>query len=258
MSEGIASMFSLGGKVAIVAGASRGIGEEIARTYSAAGARTVICSRSRERIDEAANRIRERGGEVLAVAANISAREDRQRLVEAAMDWAGRIDILVNNAATNTSYGPLDRITESAWDKAFETNLKGPLFLSQLVFNAWMKEHGGVILNISSVGGFKCTRGISAYNITKAAVMHLTRCMAAEWGRYGIRVNSLAPGLIRTEFSRVLWDGPEGAKAVESHPISRIGEVEDLAGAALLLASGAASFMTGHTLVVDGGQLLRS
>ncbi|WP_291300509.1 SDR family oxidoreductase [Desulfosporosinus sp. BICA1-9] len=182
--------------------------------------------------------------------------EDRKKLVEATMDWAGQIDILVNNAGGNPGYGPLADLTEQAWDKVIEVNLKSALFLSQLVYQAWMKTHGGVIINVASVGGFIASTGVNAYNVSKAGLIHLTRSLAREWGADGIRVNALAPGLIRTKFSQVLWEGTKGSEMVESHPIPRVGEVEDIDGAALLLASSASSFMTGHTLVVDGGQLL--
>lgn len=252
------STFSLDHKVALITGASRGIGEEIAGTCSKAGARVVICSRKQGALQEAADRIRKSGGEVLAVAANVSVAEDRERLVREAMDWAGRIDILVNNAGTNPAYGPLADVSEEAWDRALEINLKAPLFLAQLVYRAWMKDHGGVILNVSSVGGYVCTIGINTYNVSKAALIHLTRCLASEWGHNGIRVNGLAPGLIKTDFSRALWDSPLTAGMIEAHPIPRIGQVDDVAGAALLLVSDASSFITGHTLVVDGGQLLCS
>jgi len=249
-------IFSLNGKVALITGASRGIGEEIASVYSKAKARVVICSRKQEAIDEVAERIKRNGGEVLGLVANVSIAEDREKLVKVAMDWAGKIDILVNNAGANPSYGPLADLSESAWDKVFEVNLKAMFFLSQMVYHAWMKDHGGVILNISSAGGYQTFNGINAYNVAKAASIHLTRCLASEWGHNGVRVNALAPGVIKTQFSRALWEGPFGAEAVKRQPIPRIGEVNDIAGAALLLASDASSFITGHILIIDGGQML--
>ena len=256
MDKDIFPPFSLNGKVALITGASRGIGEGIARTYSRAGARLVICSRKEKNIHETATKIQKNGGDVLGVMANVSIAEDREKLVRNAMDWAGRIDILVNNAGANPTFEPLGELSESAWNKVFDVNLKAMFFLSQLVYHAWMKDHGGVILNVSSVGGLQPLVGINAYNVAKAASMHLTKCLASEWGHNGIRVNALAPGIIKTQFSRALWDGPIGARVVERHPIPRIGEVDDIAGAALLLASDASSFITGHTLIIDGGQLL--
>lgn len=260
MAKSIHSLFSLEGKVALITGASRGIGEEIASVYSMAGAKVVLCSRKPEGVKEAVERIKspylKNEQKVLGIVANVLVPEDRKRLVEATMDWAGRIDILVNNAGANPGQGPFADLAEQSWDKVFEVNLKSSLILSQLVYHAWMKKHGGTIINLASVGGFLSTSGINAYNVSKAGLIHLTRCMAREWGQDGVRVNAIAPGLIKTKFSQVLWDGPEGNRMVERHPISRIGEVEDIDGAALLLASSASSFMTGHTLVVDGGQLL--
>lgn len=256
MAKSIESLFSLKGKVALITGASRGIGEEIAAVYAMAGAKVVICSRKPEGLKEAAERIRSNGRNVLGIAANVLVPEDRKKIVEETMNWAGRIDILVNNAGANPSHGPLADLTDTAWDKVMDVNLKATLFLSQLAYHAWMRNHSGVIINIASVGGFLVSQGINAYNVSKAGLIHLTRSLAREWGHDGIRVNAIAPGLIRTKFSQVIWDSPEGLGMVENHPIPRVGEVEDIDGAALLLASPASSFMTGHTLVIDGGQLL--
>jgi NAD(P)-dependent dehydrogenase (short-subunit alcohol dehydrogenase family) len=243
--------------VALVTGASRGIGEEIARTYALAGAKVVACSRKKESIEKAAQKIQAEGGKVLAVTANVSIDADRERLVKTAIDWAGKIDILVNNVGANPSFGPLADLPESSWDKVFDVNLKATFFLSQRVYHAWMKDHGGAIVNVSSVGGYETTPGINAYNVAKAALLHLTRCLAKEWGENRIRVNALAPGLIKTQFSRALWDGPQAEEKARSYPLSRLGEAGDLAGAALLLAGDASSFITGHILTVDGGALVK-
>ncbi|MBW1710218.1 MAG: SDR family oxidoreductase [Deltaproteobacteria bacterium] len=257
MSQDINSMFSLEGKTALVAGASRGIGEEIARIFSLAGAKLVVSSRRPEGIQESAERIKSAtGGEVLAVASNISSADDRKKLVDETLKWAGRIDILVNNAGTNPAWGPLEDVAESAWDKIFEVNLKGPFLLSQLVFHGWMKDHGGSILNTASVGGFSTSTGTNVYNVTKAALIHLTKAMASEWGKNGIRVNALAPGLIKTKLSQALWDRPGSDEAAASWPVSRLGIVEDLAGISLLLVSEAGSFITGQTHIVDGGSIV--
>jgi NAD(P)-dependent dehydrogenase (short-subunit alcohol dehydrogenase family) len=258
MGKDIASLFSLQGKTALIAGASRGIGEEIARVYGLAGARMVLSSRKLENVKEAEDRIKkETGAEILAVASNISSSADREALVKTAMDWAGRIDILVNNAGTNPASGPLADVEESAWDKIFDVNLKGPFILSRLVYQAWMKDHGGVILNTASAGGYSSSPGINAYNITKAALIHLTKCLAAEWGKNGIRVNALAPGVIKTRLSRMLWDNPQAEERFKNSPVGRMGVVEDIGGTALLLVSDASSFITGQTVVLDGGQLVR-
>jgi NAD(P)-dependent dehydrogenase (short-subunit alcohol dehydrogenase family) len=257
MQKEISSQFSLEGKVAIITGASRGIGFGIASLYSKAGAKVVICSRNQAGIEEAASKIREGGGDVLSLAVNVSSEEERKKLVNAAMDWAGHIDILVNNAGTNPAFGPLAELSRSAWEKIFEVNLNAPFYISQLVYHAWMKDHGGVIINVASVGGFQTALGTNAYNVTKAALIHLTKCLASEWGHNGIRVNALAPGLIKTRLSKALWDNPVAEKVIETHPIPRFGTPEDIAGGALFLASDSSSFITGHILVIDGGQLVK-
>jgi dehydrogenase/reductase SDR family member 4 len=251
------SKFLLKGKIALITGASRGIGAEIAATYSNAGARIVICGRNKKRIEEAAEKIRDAGGDVLTVVANVSASEDRERLVKAAVDWGGRVDILVNNAATNSNFGPAIDLTESVWNKVIDVNLKAPFNLSQLVYHAGMKDNGGVVINISSVGGFEVVPGSLLYNVSKAALNHLTRCLACEWGHNGIRVNAIAPGLIKTQFSKYLWENLISEQIIKKNPIPRIGEPADIAAAALFLATDASSFVTGHILIVDGGELIR-
>jgi len=249
-------MFGIEGKVAIITGASRGIGEEIAKVFSKAGARLVICSRKQTAVESVALAIREEGGEVLAVEANVSTDEDRTRLIRTAMEWGGRIDILVNNAGANPKFGGLANLAEAELDKVLGVNLKATLFLSQLAYNNWMNANGGVILNVSSIGGFESHKGINGYNVVKAALNHLTRCLASEWGHDGVRVNALAPGLIKTQFSQALWESPSFMKMIETNPIPRLGEVGDLAGAALFLVSDASAFITGHILVADGGALI--
>lgn len=258
MANSIYDLFSLKGKVALVAGASRGIGECMARTFAQAGARVVLASRRQEGVDKAAGDIIASGGEAIGVAANVSSSEDRERLVAKAMEWGGRIDILVNNAGTNPAFGPLADVSESAWDKIFAVNLDAALFLSQLTYKAWMKAHGGAIINTASTSSFETSIFTPAYNVTKAALVHLTACLANEWGGSGVRVNAVAPGLIKTELSRALWTSPLAADKIKSFPISRIGEPEDLRGVALLLASEASSWVTGQTFVVDGGMLVGS
>ncbi|MFW5958219.1 MAG: SDR family NAD(P)-dependent oxidoreductase, partial [Desulfosalsimonas sp.] len=190
----IASLFNLDNKVAVIAAGTRGIGLAIAKAYALAGAKIVVSSRKQQGVDEAAETLRGLGAEVLPVAANVSAEEDRANLVQQAMDWAGKIDILVNNAGTNPAYGPIQDVALEAWEKTFKTNLDSAFRLSQLAFHAWMKDHGGVIINTASVASFTSTPMLNTYNITKAAMVHMTKAMAHEWGPYGIRVNALAPG----------------------------------------------------------------
>ena len=257
MNAGIIAKFSLKGKTALITGASRGIGEAIATAYSEAGAKVVICSRKEQGIKMAAGKIKEKGGDVLAVTANVCSPKDRENLVKKTMDWAGQIDILVNNAGGNPQFGYLADLSEAAWEKVFDLNLKSVFTLSQLVYHAWMKDHGGAIINIASVGGVITTSGINAYCVAKAALIHLTRCLAQEWGPKGIRANAIAPGLIKTEMSRALWESSMGAELIHTNPVPRIGQVDDIQIAALFLASDASSYITGHTLVVDGGQLVK-
>jgi NAD(P)-dependent dehydrogenase (short-subunit alcohol dehydrogenase family) len=258
MAKSIFESFSLKGKVALVTGASRGIGECMAQTFAEAGARVVLASRRQEGVDKAASTITASGGEAVGVAANVSNREDREKLVAKALEWGGRIDILVNNAGTNPAFGPLADVSESAWEKVFAVNLDAALFLSQLTYKAWMKAHGGAIINTASTSSFETSAFTPAYNVTKTALVHLTKCLANEWGASGVRVNAVAPGLIKTELSRALWTSPLADQKVKSFPLPRIGEVEDLRGVALLLASDASSWITGQTFVVDGGMLVSS
>jgi NAD(P)-dependent dehydrogenase (short-subunit alcohol dehydrogenase family) len=258
MSKDINSMFSLKKKTAIITGASRGIGEEIAIVFAKAGARVVVCSRKQEAVDQVADAIIKNGGQALAVAANIADENDRENLVNKTMEWGGSIDVLVNNAGANPQFGGLADLTETAFDKTLDVNLKATLFLSQLSYKKWMKKNGGAIINVSSIGGLHCSTGINGYNVVKAALNHLTRCLASEWGRKGVRVNALAPGVIKTQFSQALWESPEFNAMIKQNPIPRFGEVEDMAGAALFLASDASSYVTGHTMVIDGGTLVKS
>ena len=254
----IATMFSLEGKTALIAGASRGIGEEIARVYGLAGAKLIVSSRKPEGINEAAERLKNAtNAEVLAIPANISYPDDRKKLVDEAMKWAGRVDILVNNAGTNPANGPLADVQESAWDKIFEVNLKGPFLLSQMIYHAWMKAHGGCIINTTSIASYG-TGGMleGAYSITKSALTHLTRILASEWGRDRIRVNAIAPGVIKTRLSEALWNRPGMEDANKNKAVTRLGEVKDIAGAALLLASKAGEFINGHDIIIDNGSLI--
>lgn len=257
MAKDIAAMFSLEGKVAVIAGASRGIGEEIAASFALAGARVVMSSRKEEGIKEAVEKIKAGGTDALAVVANVSYTQDCEKLVKEAMDWAGRIDILVNNAGTNPAWGPLESVQESAWDKIFAVNLKGAFFTSQMAYNAWMKENGGCIINTASAGAFSAAPSMNVYNITKAAMIHMTKALASEWKDQGVRVNALAPGVIKTRLSQALWDNPQTRELADAGLARRIGEVEDISGAALLLASEAGSFINGQYIIIDGGSMAR-
>lgn len=257
MAKDIKSMFSLEGKTAVISGASRGIGEEIARVFSMAGAQIVMSSRKEAGIAEAVDKLNADGGDALAVVANISHMADCEKLIQETMDWAGKIDILVNNAGTNPAFGPLENVQESAWDKIFEVNLKGAFFTSQMAYNAWMKDNGGVIIHTASVGAFGPAPTMNVYGITKAAMIHMTQCMASEWKSSGVRVNALAPGVIKTRLSAALWDHPGQEDTPPANPAARLGEVEDVAGSALLLASDAGAYINGQYIIMDGGAMAR-
>lgn len=246
--------FDLSGKVAIVTGASRGIGEGIARAYVKAGARVAISSRKQEALDRVAEMLSADGGEVLPVAAHSGKLEALENLVSTVTSHFGEIDILVNNAATNPVFGPMVQCPEMAFDKIFQVNLKGPFFLSNLVAESMIARNSGTVINIASIAGLKPALGLGVYGMTKAALIGMTRQMAAEWGPAGVRVNAIAPGVIRTRFSQLLVDTPEIVEEVlRDCPLGRVGEVNDVIGAAVFLASDASSYVHGHVLTVDGG-----
>jgi len=242
----------LDGKVALVTGGSRGIGKAIARTFVEAGARVMITSRNEESCRDAAKEI---GPACDYEAGHIARDEDTERVLEATMQRLGRLDILVNNAATNPYAGPTIGIDRPRWQKTLDLNLTAPLVWSQHAWRIWMKEHGGSIVNLSSVGALASHRDLGAYDVTKAALLHLTRQLAAELAP-GVRVNAIAPGLIKTEFARMLWEGERGERIAAKYPLKRLGEVEDVAAAACFLASDAAGWITGQTWVLDGGALV--
>jgi NAD(P)-dependent dehydrogenase (short-subunit alcohol dehydrogenase family) len=241
----------LDGKVALVTGGSKGIGKAIAAAYAASGARVMISSRKADVLEAAAA---EMDGEVAWHAANAGDPEATAGCVAATMDRFGSVDILVNNAATNPYMGPLMGIDESRAAKTVQVNQWAVVQWTQEVWRASMKEGGGCIINVASVGGIGVETTIAYYNVTKAAVIHLTRQLAAELGP-GVRVNALAPGLVKTDFARALWEN-YGDDVARRLPLRRLGEPEDIAGAAVFLASDAASWITGTTMVIDGGSLV--
>jgi NAD(P)-dependent dehydrogenase (short-subunit alcohol dehydrogenase family) len=246
--------FDLGGRIAIVTGGSRGLGVAMAEGLAEHGATVVLSSRKQEDLDREAARINDRfPGRAGAVAAHAGRPDDLKHLVDTVMERHGRIDILINNAGTNPYYGPVMDADLAAWDKTFEVNLRGYFILTQLVWRAWMSEHGGAIVNIASVGGLRVSRGLGVYDVTKAGVVHLTRTLAYEMGGKA-RVNCIAPGLFKTRFAEALWSNPEIAERVtHDHPMHRVGTPEEIAGAAVFLVSDAASYVNGEVLVIDGG-----
>ncbi len=250
------SLFDLTGKVAVITGSTRGIGLAIARRMAEHGARVVISSRSAEACDDAAAGINaDHPGAALAVPANISKKADLQALVAAADAAFGQVDILVCNAASNPHYGPLLDIADEQFRKVLENNVLSNHWLAQLVAPQMIARRDGAIIIVSSIGGLRGSSVIGAYDISKAADFQLARNLAVELGPHNIRVNCIAPGLIKTDFSRALWDNP-AADTLWNPPLRRIGEPDEIAGAAVFLASKAGSFVTGHTLVVDGGETI--
>jgi NAD(P)-dependent dehydrogenase (short-subunit alcohol dehydrogenase family) len=243
----------LDGKVALVTGGSRGIGRAIATRFAEAGANVMLSSRKPDALAEAAASMEGLAGDVAWHSANVGDPEAAPRCVDATVERFGSLDVLVNNAATNPYYGPLMEIDRARADKTVQVNLEAALMWTQCAWRASMAQGGGSVINLSSIGGLSVEPGIGWYNVTKAALVHLTRQLAAELGP-GVRVNALAPGLVRTDFARALWE--KAGDAVASHlPLRRLGEPDDVARAALFLASDAASWITGHVLVVDGGAL---
>lgn len=249
-------LFDLEGKVAVVTGSSRGIGRAIAERLAEHGAKVVISSRKAGPCDEVAQAINARHGEgrAIAIPANIASKDDLQRLVDETGAAFGRIDVLVCNAATNPYAGPMGGITDEQFGKILQNNVISNHWLIQMVAPQMLARKDGAIIVISSIGGLRGNALIGAYNISKAADMQLVRNLAVEWGPSNVRVNCIAPGLVQTDFARYLWENPEVLKTVtDPAPLKRIGQPDEIAGAAVFLASKAASYMTGQTLVVDGG-----
>ena len=249
-------LFDLSGKVAIVTGSSRGIGRAIAEGLARHGARVVISSRKQDACDEVVAAINgEHGDErAIAIAASISDKEALRHLVAETKARLGKIDILVCNAASNPYYGPMAGISDEQFRKILDNNVIANNWLVSMVAPDMLERGEGSIIIVSSVGGLTSSTVIGAYNISKAADLQLVRNLAAEFGPKGVRVNAIAPGLVRTDFARALWENPEILKRVTSvAALKRIGEPHELAGAAIFLASDASSFVTGQTLIVDGG-----
>jgi NAD(P)-dependent dehydrogenase (short-subunit alcohol dehydrogenase family) len=247
-------LFDIAGKVALITGSSRGIGRAIAERMAEAGAKVVISSRKADACAEVAAAINARGGTAIAHAASISDKTALQGLVDRTIAEWGQIDILVCNAAINPYYGPLLEITDEAFDKIMASNVRSNLWLCQMVIPGMAQRRDGSVIVISSIAGLKGNTKLGAYGISKAADFALVRNLAVEWGPSNVRVNAIAPSIIRTDFARALWENPEiyGA-AVKSYPLRRIGEPDEVAGPAMFLASKAGAFVTGHVLTVDGG-----
>jgi NAD(P)-dependent dehydrogenase (short-subunit alcohol dehydrogenase family) len=246
--------FDLTGKVAIITGASRGIGQAIAKAYAEAGTKVVLSSRKAEGLNAAAESIRATGGEALAVTAHNGDKAALQALVKAAVEAYGRVDILVNNAATNPHFGTLLEAEDSLWQKTLEVNLMGNVWLTQAVVPLMKAQGGGKIINIASVNGLRPGRMQGIYSITKAAVINLTMTLAMELASENIQVNAIAPGLVQTQFAQAIWENETLRAGVTARtPAGRIGQPGDIAGMALYLAAPASDWTTGQVFVVDGG-----
>jgi NAD(P)-dependent dehydrogenase (short-subunit alcohol dehydrogenase family) len=252
-------LFDLSGKVAIVTGSSRGIGLAIAAAMAEHGARVAISSRKQDACDEVAHAInaQHKDERAIAVAANISSKEDLQNLVDETRKAFGKIDVLVCNAASNPYYGPMAGISDDQFRKILDNNVIANHWLISMVAPEMLERGEGSIIIVRSIGGLTSSTMIGAYNISKAADFQLARNLAAEFGPRGVRVNCIAPGLVKTDFARALWENPDTLKAVtRSTPLRRIGEPHEIAGAAVYLASPASTFMTGQAMIVDGGSTI--
>ncbi|WP_290652399.1 SDR family NAD(P)-dependent oxidoreductase [Aquisalimonas sp.] len=248
-------MIDLTDKVALITGSSRGIGKAIAEAYAAHGAKVVISSRKAEACEAVAKELTGKGHEAIAVPCNIGVKEELQQLVDATMQQWGRIDILVCNAATNPVYGPMTELTDAAFDKIMNTNVKSTWQLCNMVVPQMAERNNGAVILLSSIAALRGNTVIGAYGMSKAAEAALARNMALEWGPSNVRVNAIAPGLVKTDFARALWEDPERLKRVENQtPLRRIGEPEDIAGVALFLGSRMGAYVTGQTIVADGGE----
>ncbi|MBU8906253.1 SDR family NAD(P)-dependent oxidoreductase [Desertibacillus haloalkaliphilus] len=248
-------LYDFSGKVVVVTGGSRGIGAEMVRDFASRGADIVISSRNKASCEKVAHEVRDLGRKALSVACDVGKLADIQNLFKKTMDEFGRVDLLVNNAGANVTKPALD-VNEEEWDLINNVNIKGLFFSCQEAAKIMVKQNQGKIINISSVGGVKPYKRIAPYTATKAAVIHMTRSLAAEWARYNIHVNSIAPGLIATEINKKERENKEWLeKATKAIPFRRLGEPKDISQTALYLASGAADYITGQTFYIDGGTL---
>ena len=250
----IQPLFQLDGKVAIVTGASKGIGEAIARGLAEFGAKIVVSSRKQEAVDAVAETFKNDGLEAIAIAANMGNVEEAHALVDQSVDAYGGIDIIVNNAAANPVFGPIQKTEERAFDKIIDVNLKGPFELCKKAYPILKQRGGGSIIHISSIGGLTPEPGIGIYSVSKAGLINLTKAMAQDWGAENIRVNAICPGLIKTRFSEALWGNePILERFLQHLPLKRVGTSDDIAGLAVYLASDAAAYCTGGVYLIDGG-----
>jgi NAD(P)-dependent dehydrogenase (short-subunit alcohol dehydrogenase family) len=250
----MSKLFDLTGRVALITGSSRGIGRAIAERMAEAGAKVVVSSRKLDACEEVVTAIKKAGGEATAIACNISYKEELATLVSRTREKYGKIDILVCNAAVNPHFGPTQEIPDTAFQKVLDCNIRSNHWLCQLAIPEMAERKDGAVLIVSSIGGLKGSMSLGTYGLSKAADMALARNLAVEWGPKNVRVNCIAPGLVRTDFAKALWENPQiYEQTVTRYPLRRIGEPDEIAGTAIFLASQAGSFITGQTIVVDGG-----
>jgi NAD(P)-dependent dehydrogenase (short-subunit alcohol dehydrogenase family) len=253
----ISDQFSLENKVAIVTGSSKGIGKAIAKGLAQRGAQVVISSRSQEACDAVANEFTKEGLKAIGIACHIGKEEQRINLVNTTIATFGQIDILVNNAAINPVYSPIEEVTPAIFDKIMDVNVKAPWSLSNLVLPHFKKNKNGSIINIASVEALTPGFGLGIYSTSKAAILMLTKNQAKEWGQYGVKANAICPGLIKTKFSAALWTNEKMLNKLEkSIPSGRMGMPEEMVGLACLLASDAGNYMTGGVYTADGGYMI--
>lgn len=250
----MSQLFDLSGKSAIVTGSSKGIGRAIALRLAEHGAKVTVSSRKQDGCDAVTNEITAKGGQAFTKTCNIGRKEELQALVDATNDRWGGIDILICNAAVNPHFGPSSTLSDEAWDRVMDYNVRSNFWLTNMVLPGMAARSGGAVIIVSSIGGLRGSTTLGVYAVSKAADMQLARNIACEWGPHNIRANCIAPGLIRTDFARALWENPAlERRRSRDTPLLRIGEPDEIAGAAVFLASPAGSFMTGQTMVIDGG-----
>lgn len=256
MAGSMREAFDLSGKVAIVTGASKGIGESMSRALAEFGARVVVSSRKLEAVESVAEQINGAGGQAFAFAAHAGSTSDLHALVDAAVERFGGVDIVVNNAAANPVFGPIVNTDEAVFDKIMAVNVKGPLELAKRAFPIMAERGGGSVINISSIGGLKPEPMLGIYSVSKAALISLTKVLAAEWGAAGVRVNAVCPGLVQTKFSAALWQAEDNLQRfLRQVPLGRIAQPDEIGPLAVFLGSAAGAYCTGAVFVIDGGYL---